>query len=293
MIISIIILIIFGTNFLIENVLPYSIIKPFRQPFGISANDILNRNRIKFEEYHIKTNDSIKLDLIYVHAKNFDTGKTVILLHGISANKEQCLNKSIAVSYWGYNSIIIDLRAHGKSEGKYCTFGYKEKYDIINIIDFISKKYGNDTKFAIWGTSLGGAIALQAMAIDKRITCGIIESTFADLKEIVKDYARNMFYLKCDHIVEKSLEKAANIACFNIDSLKPENSAKLITCPVLVIHGTNDARISINNGERIYANLNSEVKEFYPVKNADHLDVYKIGGEKYLNKIKTFLKNNF
>ena len=50
----------------------------------------------------------------------------------------------------GYSSIAIDLRAHGRSEGEYCTYGYYEKEDIAQIIsDYL--RYNPDAKIGIWG----------------------------------------------------------------------------------------------------------------------------------------------
>jgi len=75
----------------------------------------------------------------------------------------------------------------------YSTYGYHEKNDISLIIDEIKKKQPN-TKLGIWGNSLGGAIALQAIEKDKRLEFRIIESTFTDLNQIVYDYQKRFSY---------------------------------------------------------------------------------------------------
>ena len=68
---------------------------------------------------------------------------------------------------------MLNLRGHGESRGTYCTFGYKEKYDIVSVIDEIMLDKRLSKNIGIWGQSLGGAIALQTMAIDKRIKYGV------------------------------------------------------------------------------------------------------------------------
>jgi len=37
-------------------------------------------------------------------------------------------------------TILVDSRAHGQSEGEYCTYGFYERDDISKIIDFIQTK---------------------------------------------------------------------------------------------------------------------------------------------------------
>lgn len=87
------------------------------------------------------------------------------------------------------DTFIFDSRAHGESQGKYCTYGFYEKKDISAIVDFIGPKYRN-VNIGIWGNSLGAAVAIQAMEYDSRILFGIIESTFTDLSQIVFDYKK-------------------------------------------------------------------------------------------------------
>lgn len=291
--ISFILLAILSLIILVYYIFPMTIVKPIKPIIIVSADTKLKENNIKFDILQCVTKDSIKLDMRYVYAKNQISNKVVIILHGISANKEQSVEKAIDLAENGYNSVIFDLRGHGKSGGDYCTYGYKEKYDIVSIIDLIKEKYGSEMKFCVWGPSLGGAIALQAMEIDKRIICGIIESTFADLREIIFDYARNMYNIRNTYLIEHSLRKAESIAGFFADSVKPENSARNIFAPVMLIHGDNDNRISIHYSERIFNKLGSTNKEFYVVRNAGHLNVREIGGKEYSNRILNFLKRNF
>ena len=87
----------------------------------------------------------------------------------------------------GYNSVALDLRAHGESEGQFCTFGVKEIKDVKALMDYLIKNEDIED-IGIWGQSLGGAVALQALGYDNRIKFGIVESTFTDYKTIVNDY---------------------------------------------------------------------------------------------------------
>lgn len=99
-----------------------------------------------------------------------------MLLHGISACKEVELQRAKLLADAGYASLLLDLRAHGQSEGEYCTFGYHEKNDLRAVADTL----GSDSRrrpMAIWGASLGGAVALQAMAVEPRYSFGLVERT--------------------------------------------------------------------------------------------------------------------
>ena len=61
--------------------------------------------------------------------------------------------------------LLVDQRACGKSEGKYITFGAKEKYDILLWIKFINERYYGKKTIYIHGTSMGAATTLMVSSL--------------------------------------------------------------------------------------------------------------------------------
>ena len=241
-----------------------------------------------FEDIHIRSKDDLLLDGYWMHTTN--PTAVVILVHGIGSHKEQFLNFSRELAEQGIESVAFDIRAHGRSQGDYVTYGYHEKYDISSIIDYI-KSRSPLTKVGVFGNSLGGAVSLQAMAIDKRIKFGIIESTFADLEQIVFDYQRNMTDgYGLQSLTNYALHRAGKIADFNPREVKPMESAKSIDQPVLLIHGSDDKRISLDNAHMIFNSLATKDKELYVVDGGSHTNLGRAGGLSYHNKIDAFLK---
>jgi alpha-beta hydrolase superfamily lysophospholipase len=274
-------------------------------PYGIVLIDRLPRTQIaklfnekiipenyglKSESLKVTAGDSISLRGWFIFSQKI-SNKTIILLHGIRAGKEQMLPMAYTLSNAGFNTVIFDSRAHGESGGKYCTFGYYEKNDISKIIDLLKKRDSSQI-IGIYGSSLGGAIALQAMEHDSRIKCGVIESTFATLREVINEYMKNMFFLRSAYLSNIVLDRAAEMAKFNPDDVQPEINAKNIYNPVFVAHGDKDKNINFNNGKRIFHYLKSANKELHLVKGANHFNVFSYGGKEYQNKIINFLNRN-
>ena len=86
----------------------------------------------------IKSFDGITLSARITYS-NLDSPKgTIILLHGIRSNKDQFLSLSNFLSENGFNSVALDSRAHGDSEGDFCSFGVHEKRDVQFLIDHLS-----------------------------------------------------------------------------------------------------------------------------------------------------------
>lgn len=244
-------------------------------------------NTIKFQVH-----EGIDLSAgIYYTEKDTVKG-TIILVHGIRAYKERFLSLSKFLGTQGYHTIAVDLRAHGESEGDYCTFGIKEKRDVINLLNQIEKNKRLKGRVGIWGQSLGGAVALQAMAEDKRIQFGIIESTFSDFESIVPDYFIYHLGFHIPWLTDFLVYRAGEIGGFDPSAANPGQSCKKIENKVLMVHGTDDRRISIDYGNANYENLSSEKKKFIAIEGANHLNVWSVGGAQYYHQVLAFIEND-
>jgi len=269
-----------------RHVLPYAILQPQR----IQALNALEAYNKPYKDIELLTKDSTRLKGYYVKSSLDSTRAAIILIHGIGGCKEHFTNLAINLSNEGYDSWIFDNRAHGESGGQFCTYGYKEKEDISIVIDEI-KHHNKNLKIGVWGNSLGGAIAIQAIEHDNRIDFGIVESTFTDLNQIVYDYQKRFTYgIGLKTMCNVTLKKAKTITDFKPDLVKPINSVQNITIPMIIAHGNKDLNIKFEYGRALYKNLASKDKEFIEVDQAGHYDMFQIGGNKYKTQLFNFLK---
>jgi alpha-beta hydrolase superfamily lysophospholipase len=217
----------------------------------------------------------------------------MLLIHGIGGCKEHFLNLAGKLENQGITSIVFDGRAHGESDGTFCTYGYYEKQDISKIVDFI-KKQNPEIRIGIWGNSLGGAIAIQAMENEKRIEFGVIESTFTALDQIVYDYQKRICKgIGLRLVTDAALEEAGKIANFNPDAVKPIHAVKNIHQPIFIAHGDNDENIHYTYGEQLYKNVASTQKEFVLIKGGGHFNLFAQGGKDYEGKLMGFIHRQF
>nr|WP_319397645.1 alpha/beta fold hydrolase [uncultured Carboxylicivirga sp.] len=277
----------FGTRLIVDiNGGIYSF-KNRKNSFGTPEDFGLNSEKLSLE-----TEDDIQLKCLLVNANTSEEKGTIILLHGIRGRKEHFYQLSKQLADSGYNSVLVDLRAHGESSGSYCTYGFKEKYDIKRVVEYLKSRKDVNNNIGIWGQSLGAAIALQSMGICQEIKFGIIESTFSDFKDIVHDYFK--FYLGFDIPIlsEYLIYRSKNVADFNPEEVKPCVSCTNITQPIIIAHGDIDDRIKIEYGRLNFKNVASLDKQFIEVKNANHVNLWQVGGDKYKSQIFKFLERH-
>lgn len=267
---------------------PYGITQPPRVSENISPDNL----GLESESFSIKTEDNINLEGYWIKSQKDSVYGVMILVHGIGGCKEHFLDLSKELSRKGIESIVFDGRAHGKSGGEFCTYGYKEKKDISKIIDKIKAQNPN-LSIGIWGNSLGGAITIQALEIEKRIDFGIIESTFTELDKIVYDYKKRILKgIGLKFLSDYGLKRAGHIADFNPNNIKPIHSVKNIEQPILIAHGDSDENISVEYGKQLFEHLKSTDKELIIVKGGGHFDLFDKGGEEYKKKLFSFIKQH-
>ncbi len=249
--------------------------------------DDLHLNHREFD-YVAADGVTIDAELILAHENKEQQG-TVILLHGIGGCKESFYRLASQYAKMGFNTALVDLRGHGASGGKYCTFGYYEKNDVAGIARKLKQVFPNKP-VGIYGCSLGGAIALETMSGEESIDFGIIACTFDDVKNVVREYTARYAGFRCDWVADFALWRAESVAGFEADDVKPYESAKNINKPVLIIHGDSDINIPIALGKRNFEALASSHKEFYEVKGGNHGNLEKAGGMIYKKRITDFLE---
>jgi len=128
------------------------------------------------------------------------------------------------------------------------------------------------------------------MATDQRIKFGIIASTYANFKIISKTYEKHWLGFESDWLNDYLLQRAGKMASFPVDSINPADFAKKIKQPVLMIHGTMDPQINVENTNIVFRNLASKNKKVIFVTQARHNDVFLTGGNKLFDKIYLFLE---
>lgn len=191
---------------------------------------------------------------------------TVVYLHGIADNRGSSITAIQRLLPAGFDVIAYDSRGHGASQGDRCTYGYFEKRDLQRVLDQLDV----DNVILI-GHSLGGAVALQAAAIDHRVRAIVAASTFADLRSIAIERAPAVF---TPSLIEAAFKRAEHDGHFVLGDVSPVRAAADIRIPALIIHGALDRDTLPGHSERVFAALRGP-KELLIVGDAGHNDALK------------------
>lgn len=209
-----------------------------------------------FQTINLYTADSIELEAWQMNVLN--AKGTVLLFHGHGSKKSAVLNEAYVFQKMGYNTFLIDFRAHGNSGGNTTTIGYKEAEDVKVAYDYIQK--GGEKNIILWGISMGAASIAKAES-DYALTPSkiILEMPFGSLPDAVVGRVK-MMHLPAEPISTLLTFWGGTEHGFWAFGMKPSEYVKKIKCPVLLQWGRNDSRVTEKETQEIYKNIPTEKK---------------------------------
>jgi uncharacterized protein len=232
-----------------------AILHPWRRP-------VVLRSSLPFEDVAFRR-DGIDLRGWLFRARPPRRG-LVVYLHGIADNRQSGIGIAERLVPRGYDVLAYDSRAHGRSGGDFCTYGFHEKGDVSAALDAV----GAD-RAILFGCSLGAAVALQAAAVEPRVAGIVSISAFSDLHTIASERAP-WFTSAAD--VQRAIAVAERRAKFKVVDVSPRAAAAAIHVPVLLVHGARDRETRPRHSQEIHDRL-AGPKRLLIVPEAGHNDV--------------------
>jgi|ERR1700678_3532015 len=220
-------------------------------------------------------------------------GDWVLLFHGVSDNRTGDLGHAEFLLRHGYSVVMMDSRAHGQSGGDMATYGWKERYDTVAIVNDLYQSESVRHLYAL-GVSMGAAIALQSAAVESRIEAVVTEDPFENLREVTYDYAGLEFSPLLGKTVFRpasifAIKAAAKAGNFNPDNISPEKAVAELAFPVLLICGTEDHRIPCRHAEAIYKEAIGP-KELWIAQGAAHASALGHDSQEYEKRVIQFFE---
>lgn len=251
------------------------------------AQEYLNSQHFEFVE--IKSYDNLKLVAKYFEKEK--SNKIIIMFHGYRSIAE---NDFAAQAKWyyenGYNVLLVDQRSHGKSEGKYITFGTKEKYDVVSWCEYVTKNFENINEIILAGMSMGSTTVLLASVLNlPRNVKGIVaDCGFTSPKDIISKVAENKFGVNT-----KIILPLVNLCCkafakFDLYEANVLDAMSQNNLPVLFIHGIADDFVPSKMSKENYNACRCK-KSLVLVETVNHGLSYFVNKKKVQNEMQKFL----
>jgi len=184
---------------------------------------------------------------------------TVVVLHDRGESKASYLSLCGELVRVGFDVILIDLRAHGRSSGEYITYGVREKEDVKGVIGQILREgFVHAPVYAV-GIGLGATTAIQYAAVDRECRGVLAVAPYRDARTVCKRRDSRGLFARGDDF-EEVLAKAAKMARFNPAQASSVLAAAELTVPLHVVYGIGDRSVTKEDCEAIVAAAGSTKK---------------------------------
>lgn len=218
--------------------------------------------------------------------------RVIIMVHGWHSHWTRDFGESVN---WyrenGCELLYVEQRAHGDSEGKYVSYGIRERFDVVEWIDY-ARSLQPDLPLYLGGISMGASTVLMTAGqpISDKVTAVIADCGYTDASKVVRPG------------VEKVLKGAADAAMKVIDmdcrlgggfTLGEYTTLQAMDAntdvPVLFIHGDADHFVPLSMTLENYMACRAP-KELLIVHGAAHGLSYIVDPDTYKARVAAFFE---
>jgi fermentation-respiration switch protein FrsA (DUF1100 family) len=227
---------------------------------------------VPVEKVSITSRDGLGLVALWIPAAA-PTARTAIVMHGYSGNAR---TMAMFARHWseelGCNVLLPDARGHGESEGDYIGFGWPERRDQIQWVDWIIDRTGPEAAIALHGVSMGGATTMMTAGepdLPAHVRLAVEDCGYTSARDELAWNLTRMYGLPAEPIITDTSRLTKRRVGYSFEEASALEQVKRARVPIQFIHGEDDTFVPYEMVHRLYAACASE-KRLLSVPGAGH-----------------------
>jgi fermentation-respiration switch protein FrsA (DUF1100 family) len=208
---------------------------------------------------------------------------TVVHFHGNFGNVSNHFLCAQFLTRYGFDVLVFDYQGYGGSQGKPSPKITVE--DGVASVDYaLSRDRGGRRSVAVFGQSLGGAVATVVAAKDPRVNSVVLEAAFHSYRGMAFDVLKRSAW---------TWILVPFAPWFVGTTYDPEKwIAKISPRPILLIHGDADTVVPAWTSQRLYERA-KDPKRLWIIKGVGHLQCRQVARDAYEKTIADFFRAAF
>ena len=208
---------------------------------------------------------------------------TLMLFHGWYGSTVTDFGFAIQEYYdRNLNLLLVHQRAQGKSEGRYMTFGIRERHDVHAWTKWHAARFGQELPILLAGLSMGATTVLMSCGepFAENVRGVIADCGFTMPHDIMTSVVRSM-HLPAKLIVPLIGMQTKLFAGFGLREYSTVEAMRRMTLPIFFAHGEADTFVPCRMSVEAYEACQSKDKALLLVPNAAHGKSFPRAPEKY------------
>lgn len=258
---------------------------PYREKMARIFKQLQDRS---CEFVTVTSHDGLTLSGRYYHVH--DGAPLDIGFHGYRSSPMTDFSGGSELSFdLGHNLLLVDQRAHGKSQGSTITFGIKERQDVLTWVNYALERFGSDLKITLYGISMGGATVLMAsqLPLPENVRGIIADCPYSSPMDIILHVGRSMPIP--NWLIRPFVILGARIfGGFDVRECDAASAVTETSVPILIIHGEADSFVPSEMSNIASKNPQMVVRHTFP--GADHGISYLVDSQRYRQLVTEFMQ---
>ena len=202
------------------------------------------------------------LELAAWRMRSLETKGTVVILSGLrSPSVTAFFGYAKMLADEGWDSLLVEMRARGQSEGDGIGFGMTEWRDVKAGVDFLTQDDRvRDMPIVAMGTSMGGATSIIAAGAIPRIDAVISMSSFSSWEDLFKDHGESLGVPPLLTVLDQPFMRREMGFVLGDDALghSPIRAiGDMGDRPILLMHSTGDGYVPFSQFEKLVGQAES------------------------------------
>lgn len=241
----------------------YRVIEPADYGFGSSATNWVVRGRPHFE-FGFRATLPGRSNLWTATPRG-----TVVLLHGYGLAQFAMAPWAVRLAEDGWRCVLVDLRGHGKTNGRRIYFGVQEARDLSQLLDRLASDGQLAGPVAAVGESYGAALALRWKAEDPRVQAVVAIAPYAGLSNAVLNIGREYAGWMPEALLRAGLRKLPPLLQLPPEELDTDTVLTRNPVDALFVAGAEDKITPVDDVKKLRA-LAASGSELIVVPRATH-----------------------
>ena len=243
---------------------------------------------LAYEEVGFPATAGVSLSGVWIPAPASD--RAVVILHGHGGSQDLDIQRAPHFHRAGFNVLLFDFRAHGRSEGRLATFGYLERQDVIGAVELLKAR--GMRRIGLLGFSYGGMASMLAAPLCPEINAVVSDGGPARMRSAIAGRAGEFHippslarFLGWLAVAFTSLRLGVNL--FRFEPLRWVG--KIAPRPILFVHGELDQYLP--DFEELYTAA-ALPKDAWRVAGVGHTKVSEVHPEEFYARVVGFFEKN-
>lgn len=194
----------------------------------------------------------------------------------------------------GLGLLAVDQRAHGESEGRYITYGVRERRDVLAWADYVNREFGEDTPIFLAGLSMGSTTVQMAcgLSLPGNVRGVIADCGFTSPYDILRSVGREHLHGFAPLAVALAIPYCRIFAGFDPKACSTVDAQRKNSIPTLFIHGGSDRLVPCEMSQASYRACAAKDKTLLTVPEARHGTSYLVDTPRYEQTVRDFILRN-